>query len=273
MQIHSLSKALSFPFVLMGVGVLYYSSVTDRNASIWVLVPVFFLVSIYVFHGLIDHWWLTKFPIQFDPKLRDWLERYFPFYNRLDDDKKSIFEKRMGWYLDGRMFASVGKEQRDVPEDIKCMIAAHGIAMNMGKKDYLIGDVDRIYLYKHPFPTPMNHKLHTVETNLEDGVIILSLEQVSLAIVKPLEAYNVAYHAYAEIYIGIYPKESYPDCTDTWAGLEKVSGLSKETILLQTGLEVIPILPVHITLFFSHQEAYKQYFPLHYERFSHIFQS
>ncbi|MBK8348424.1 MAG: hypothetical protein IPL08_12655 [Saprospiraceae bacterium] len=123
-------------------------------------------------------------------------------YQQLHESDRSKFEYRMTLYIEGRLFSSVGSELRDVPEDIKCMVAAHGIEMCLGIDDYLIGDMDRIYLYKHPFPTPDFPFLHTVETNIEDGVIILSLEQLTNAVISPETHYNIGYHAYAEAFIG-----------------------------------------------------------------------
>ncbi|MBL0099828.1 MAG: hypothetical protein IPP49_07025 [Saprospiraceae bacterium] len=35
------------------------------------------------------------------------------------------------------------------------------------------------------------------ETNIEDGVIILSLEQLTNAVISPETHYNIGYHAYA----------------------------------------------------------------------------
>lgn len=273
MKIHSVSKFLSFPFVLMCLAILYYSAVADRDASVYVLLPVFFLVVLYVFHGVIDHWWLSKFPLTFDPKLKEWLIKYFPFYTNLDDVQKTKFEYRLGLYLNGRLFASIGKEQREVPEDVKCMVAAHGVAIHLNQEDYLIQDIDRIYLYKHPFPTPLLHALHSVETNMEDGVIILSMEQVSYAILKPEEYYNVAYHAYAEIFVHIYPNLGYPDCQNTWSEIEAMTCWTKSALLQQTGLTLLDQLVVHIVLYFSLPVKYKTSFPYQYERFSHIFPS
>ncbi|MBK9733563.1 MAG: zinc-dependent peptidase [Saprospiraceae bacterium] len=271
MQIHSISKVLGLPFVLMALIILYYSSYVERSYSIYIFIPVFFIVALYVFHGVIDHWWRTKFPIKFDPKLRHWLNEHFPYYGSLPERDKSIFEYRLGIYIDARLFKSVGSELGDVPEDIKCMIAAHGIHMTLAQNDYLIGDTDRIYLYKHPFPTPDNQFLHTVETNVEDGVIILSIEQLTNSILYPSHFYNVAYHAYAEAFMGVHNTITFPDCEETWGEVEKVCGFSKETLIQQTGYQNLPLLPVHIACFFNNSDNYKQIFPKHYERFSQIF--
>ncbi len=271
MKIHSLSKVLGLPFVLVAVAILYYSATVERSYSVYIFIPVFFIVALYVFHGIIDHWWLSKYPIEFDPKLRSWLENHFSYYYKLNEDDKKNFEYRLGLYIEGRLFKSVGSEHRDVPEDIKCMVAAHGIAVNMGFKDYLIGDVDRIFLYKHPFPTPSNHNLHNVETHIEDGVIILSLEQLTQSILDPKSYYNVAYFAYVQAFVELNKNIKFDLLDSEWHSIEKISGLSQEVILEQIGVGNSPKLIIYLSLFFSNPEEFKLNANNDYEKLSLIF--
>jgi len=271
MQIHSISKVLALPIVLLAVAIMYFSYNKYHFVSVWIFLPVALLVAIYVFHGPLDHWWLGKFPLKFDPKLREWLAKYFEPYNKLSDDKKSLFEYRLTLYLEGRLFQSVGAELREVPEDIKCMVAAHGVIIGLAHKDYLIGDMDRIYLYKHPFPTPDMQFLHNVEVNAEDGVIILSLEQLTNAVLHPDKYYNTAFHAYAEAFLITQKNITYPDVSDTWQIIEKISSWDQDNILNQTGLKDVNPLVVHIALYHSMPEMYKSISPELWEKWRHIF--
>jgi len=271
MQIHSISRLISTPFIVLAVGIIYYSYTYDKQYSVYVFIPITILVALYVFHGPLDHWWKTKYPIKLDPQLQAWLSSHFEYYTSLNTNDLQKFEYRMGLYLDGRLFKSIGAEQRDVPEDIKCMVSAHGIRMNMGHDDYLIGDMDRIFLYKHPFPSPALPLLHTVETNIEDGVIILSLEQLTNSVLYPNDYYNIAYHAYAEAFKGVNKNYQYPDITNTWEGIARVSGFTREVLINQTGLPDLTLLPIHMTCFFTFSTAYKSIFPDFYDKFSTIF--
>ena len=268
MKIYSISKVLAFPIILIAVAILYFA---QQSISVFIIIPVAMLVALYTFHGILDHWWLSRYPVPFDPRLRDWLNNHFKPYQQLHESDRSKFEYRMTLYIEGRLFSSVGSELRDVPEDIKCMVAAHGIEMCLGIDDYLIGDMDRIYLYKHPFPTPDFPFLHTVETNIEDGVIILSLEQLTNAVISPETHYNIGYHAYAEAFIGTQKGIIYPSVPDGFEEVNRISGFTRDTILQQTGFENIAILPIHITLFFSHPITYKEVLPEQFKAFSKIF--
>jgi hypothetical protein len=256
---------------LIALGIIYYGWYIGDGISVMIFVPIAFLVGLYVFYGPIDHWWLTKFPVPIDPKLKTWLTENFSPYRKMGLEMKNKFEYRLSLYLDARLFQSVGSEMRDVPEDIKCMIAAHGIYMTLGTDDYLLGDMDRIFLYKHPFPSPDFPFLHTVETNAEDGVIILSMEQVVFAVLNPEKYYNVAYHAYAEAFIFVHHEITFPDFNNTWQAMEKISGWEQDFFYKQTGFEKLSLPAVNIALFFSHAEKYEAVLPELYFALAKIF--
>jgi Mlc titration factor MtfA (ptsG expression regulator) len=272
MQIHSFSRFLSFPLIMMALGIIWYSVSISKSYSWLIFIPAVLLVVIYVFSGQIDFYYHKRFPLRFDEKLRDWSVRYFPHYNSLDEGQKQKFEYRLGLYMSGRAFKSVGSEQRDVPEDIKCMVAAHGIYMTLGMEDFLIGDVDRIFLYKHPFPTPDMPWLHNAEMNAEDGVIILSLEQLTNAILNPAQFYNTAFHVYAEALISVHRKSLEQLTRNGSLSVPVIIGpFSEEQILKHTGHKEINPLAVHIHYYFSFPDQYKTHFPDLYHKLSSVF--
>ena len=92
MQIHSISKVLALPLVIIALVIMYASYNTYSESSIYIFIPVFMLVGLYVFHLPLVHWWISKFFIAFDNKLRDWLKKYFTPYNQLTEDLKKLFE-------------------------------------------------------------------------------------------------------------------------------------------------------------------------------------
>jgi len=264
MQIHSLSKVLGLPIVISAVLIMYYSYNQRTDTSVYIFVPVVLLVTLYVFHGMIDHWWQTKFPIKLDDRIIKWLETYFKPYQVMNVDEKLKFENRLSLYIEGRLFAAVGSERGNVPEDIKAMVAVHGVHLGMGLDDYLIGEYDRIFLYKHPFPTPMMQFMHNVETNAEDGVIILSLEQLTNAVLYPTDYFNTAYYAYAEAIITVRGIIGVPITLDKWDSIARITGFGHDTILAHTGLKELSSVAVHISAFLSHNVQYKSELPGEY---------
>jgi len=272
MHIHSISRLIALPLILSAAYIGYISYGSYYTYSYLIFIPVILLVTLYVFHGPLDHWWLSKYPIPLDDELKKWLDQYFSPYKSLHGSLKNRFEQRLMLYLEGRLFESVGKERQDVPEDVKAMIAAHGIHMSLSFDDYLIGDMDRIYVYKHPFPSPAFPFLHTVETHAEDGVIILSLEQATNALLFPADYYNIVYHAYAEAIIATQKNIEWPRLPeDSWFLISRITGWNKSVLQSQTGFKELPLLPVWISIFFSHRSQFQNSAPGIYPSFNEIF--
>lgn len=274
MQIHSISRILALPLIAGCIYIGYQSYSQYYSYSYLIFIPVTLLVVLYVFHGPLDHWWLSRYPIPLDAPVREWLQKFFPPWSQLAPEDKNRFEQRLMLYMEGRLFQSVGKERQEVPEDIKAMIAAHGVYMTLHLADYLIGDMDRIFLYKHPFPSPEYPFLHSVETHAEDGVLILSLEQAVNAVLFPTDYYNVIYHAYADALLATQKSISWPALPDDgWSVVERIGGWKKEVLCQQAGFDTLPLLPVFVTLFFSRQDMFKQEAPALYASLHHIFRN
>jgi hypothetical protein len=273
MRIHSLSTLLAIPFIIWMGYLLYALFYIKEVNTVWAIIPAVILCGIYVSYPQIDFWWLSKTTPPLDQKMKDWLIRYMPYYNRLDDDSKTIFEQRLVLYVDVREFKSVGtSEMKDVPYDIKSIIASQNIRMLLGLDDYLLKDMDRIYLYKHPFPSPNHQFLHTVETNTEDGIIIFSLEQGVNGILNPGQHYNVVLHGYAEAFVENFPDLNYPEVEHYgWQRLELIEGVFGKRILSTIGFTSTNLLPVHIVAFFEFSDQYEKLFPSEFIVFTDIF--
>ena len=273
MKIYSISKVLAFPFLLLTGFFLFQMFGSKAVDTVLIFIPVVFLTVIYTFHGQIDYWYLKKFPPLLDDKIKKWLITYSPYYNNLKSDQKKEFERRLVLYVEARAFQSVGsKELKEVPFDIKNIIASQAIKMCLGLDDFLIKDMDRIFLYKHPFPTPRFHHLHTVECDVEDGVLIFSSEQGLPGIVNPSLYYNIVLHGFAQAFVLLHPEINFPDVEQlTLQDLEKINGINLNLIKRTLGFEYIDILPVHIVAFFDFSEEYSQKFPKEHGVFCRIF--
>jgi len=273
MKIHSIADVLVVPFVI-AVVYMGYQAYNQPNYPylIWILVPIVGFILIYLFKPQMDFYWHKKFPLELDSKLKEIIEKYNPYYKSLDLDGKSEFENRLALYMEARAFKGVGSEQKDVPYDIKGILSAIPVQMTMHKKNFLIGDMDRIFLYKHPFPSPRFPFLHNVETHVEDGVIILSLEAFNLALNHVAGYYNVAWHAYIEAYLKVY-KDNTDEIDEyaNWETIELVSNFSEKNILDITLLKAIDPLIVVCVLYFTHREEMESNAPQLYEAMQKFF--
>lgn len=259
------ANLLAGPFILGAIVLLYFIFFLGRQDLVYYLTPfILILLSIYFKSNDINYWYHKKYPPKLDPAIINWLSNFFPFYKELSEEDMEKFEFRLALYLEGRAFKLVlMKEQKNIPEDFKAIIAAHAIHMTMDMKNYLLEPYERIFCYNHPFPSPEKQFLHTVEVQTEDKVILISLEQLMLGINHPDKFYNLAYHAYAEILLDLKSKKNFPEMT--WENIETISDYSKENILNLTGYQDLDLSAVLLTLFFSKKEQFNNAFPEQYQ--------
>jgi hypothetical protein len=253
MKIHKLSHVIAAPFALLLFYILYQTFFNkDDSLLIYGLIPTIILVLLYLFQPQINYWWLSKHPIKLEDKVLKMLNKTNHMYRNMNSEQKIEFENRLSLYAEGNAFMSKGMDQDfDVPYDVKLMTAQIPVTMMWNNKDRFLKAFERIVIYKHPFPSPKFKFLHTAETDIEDGVIIFSLEHAEAAFLQPEQFYNVAWYAYAEAFVKAYPNEDYPEIDDdTWSIIEKVQGLTQEKIMNTLGYESVDILPILISSYF-----------------------
>lgn len=258
MRIHSFSKVLVLPLLVMVAIVYYLYSVVDSDYALLIMIPVALAVAIYILHGEIDYWYLKKYPYGLDKNLLDWLDKYFWPYRQLGEEDKKKFRVRLELYLNARLILAMGSEVKEVPEDIKASVAGIAVWMSLNLDDFLIGDFDRIFLYKHHFPTPENPQLHAVEVNREDGVVLLNNNLAAQALLQPALYYNVAVHAFAEAIEHV--KGAFPGVKE-YDRLTLITGWQLQDIEKQTGLIGLNPTYVHVHHFFVFSENYRIHFP------------
>jgi hypothetical protein len=273
MKIHSFSRLLALPLIVVAGYYLYLLFQPGVNNTVYIFIPVVLLTLLYVFHGQIDYWWMQNNPPEVDIKIRDWLTTYLPYYNTYSETRRKEFEKRLVLYVEARSFQSVGTtELRPVPFDLKNIIASQAIRLTIAQKDFLLGDMDRIFLYKHPFPSPKHPFLHTVEVDEEDGVLIFSSEQGLPGIVNPSMYYNIVLHGYIQAYLALHPKLALKEVSAIgWDDLEKIDGINSNLIIKTCGFEDLDLRVVNTVAFFEFSEQYVVLFPKAYDELCGVF--
>lgn len=253
---------MATPFIAATGILLYYEFMLKEDVSNYLFVTLFFIVLLYVSHGYIDYWYHKKFPLPLDEEIIAWLRKYSPFYNSLSIEDKEKYHYRMSLYLEAREFKSVGSEQSKLPDDIMAIIASNSIQLNFHKKDFLMGDFDRIFVYKHPFPSPQFQFLHSVESQGEDGVLIFSLEHLIPGMIDTENFYNIGMHGYIDAFCKVYPNADYPWQLDAgWPEVESISGLSKEKILSTLGFDSADMFVVLATCYFGYPKEFARQLP------------
>jgi hypothetical protein len=152
------------------------------------------------------------------------------------------------------------------------MIAAHAVRVTLKYDDFLIGDFDRIMMYKHPFPSPRHKFLHIVETEVEDGVIIFTLDYLMNGVLEPAQYYNIAYHAYVEAFCKQNPTIDFSFIESvTTDHMELISGFKVEDLLTTLGYKSLDPVPVVVTYYFTFREKFIELLPDVVERLDAIF--
>jgi Mlc titration factor MtfA (ptsG expression regulator) len=272
MKIHSFSKVIALPLVLIFAAGLYYILEIDDTYWYLILIPMVVIVALYTMHPQIDYWYHTRNPIPLDEELIFWLNKYSPYYKNLKKVEKELYEYRLGLYLEARGFVAIGSEHKDVPEDVKCAIASEAIKIGLGHPDFLIGEMNRIYLYKSPFPSPRMQFLHTAEVFDEDGTIIMSMAHLIPGLIDPDQYYNIVMHCYAEAFMIENKHIVFPIIDkETWPELESINGFSKNDIETTLGYAIEDMRIIHINYFFTYPKEYKMVFPDFYNHFVNAF--
>lgn len=268
MRIHSLSKVLGIPLGIMLVGALYAMvELRIDHAWMWLILPLVGLTLLFVFHGQIDYWWTSRDTPPLDPPIKDWLLKYDSYYAGLDEETRAKFDKRMVMYMHGRAFKSVGSEMHNVPNDIQGIISSVPVRMMLHLDDVLLGDMDHIYLYKHPFPSPKRQYLHTAETDMEDGVIILSLEHAIPGVMNPNAHYNITLHAFAEAYQQVFAKHNFSYLDNiSWAELKQIGPFTEAQVQGTLGYKDFYISTVAIHHFFCYSKQFEAVLPRAYAK-------
>lgn len=263
MRIYSLTKILALPVALLLIIILYLRYSEGYDTGVWFVVPIILGVVLYISSDEIDHWYLKRNPIKLDIEVLDLLKKYIPFYRGLNEEDKAKYHTRLSQYISGRSFKSVGSELKDVPYDIRAMISTNAIQLAFDQDDYLIGDFDRVYVYKHPFGTPTYQFLHTVETEVEDGMIIYSLEHLIPGITNPDLYYNIGMHGYVEAFIKANPTAPFPPKLNAdWFDVHAICGLSQKQILATIGFENTDMLVVLGTCYFTYPTKFAERLPI-----------
>ena len=149
-----------------------------------------------------------------------------------------------------------------VPDDIKVLIAAPAVLLSLHQKKYMYDRYERIILYRGPFVSPSyNRHWHNVESEHEDGTVLLNVDAVTQGVFKRPRVYDVALHVWIEVYLKIYSKNTPKLLYLDWNALERISGIGKDQIDQNTGLPNVRATCVTLHHFINFPERFKEVEP------------
>lgn len=140
---------LGFAFFLFRVFENYYASAFDRP--------------------LYRHYLVYKKLTESQLKI---IEEEVDIYDKLTDKQKRQFEHRVASFISEKKF--IGRQELEVTERIKVLIASMGCMLSFGRKNYAYGLIDYILVYPGEFYSYMNDAYHKGEFNPREKALVLS---------------------------------------------------------------------------------------------------
>lgn len=260
-----LSRYLYIPFVLGAVGALLAAASVDSTYAVYAAPFVVGLAVVYILSPQIDWWWYQRHPPQLPAMVRHLINTKLPFYQDLSATDKTRFRNRMTMYMEANEFMAQGMEA--VPPDVKGIVAASAVQVTFGHDDYLLNPFEHIIIYPHPFPSPQHpEEWHACEHFEEDGVIMLSAEQLVPGFLEPTRFLHIGLYEYARVFMHCHPAFEFPIITEEhWPALEQISGFPKDKTIKYIGLREIDLTALAVVYFFGFGEKFKVLLPREYD--------
>lgn len=100
------------------------------------------------------------------------LHTQFEFYKKLSSKEKIYFEHRVAVFLNKYPF--YGKEDLEITEEIRILIAATAIMLTFGMRSYLFTVIDKILVFPDAYYSSTNDEYHKGEFNPRMKAIVFS---------------------------------------------------------------------------------------------------
>lgn len=100
------------------------------------------------------------------------LETEFHFYTLLSQKHKRQFKHRVATFISDKKF--VGRENLELTDRMKTLIAAVGCMLSFGRKHYEYTLIDFVLIYPEEFYSTMNEAYHRGEFNPREKALVLS---------------------------------------------------------------------------------------------------
>jgi len=254
-----LSRLITIPFAIITI-VLLILSLQRPELSLFMIPPILVLATVYVLHPEIDWWWYQQHPPKMPQKEQAFLERFSPFYRRLNDSDRQRFRNRSMMIRLAKDFMAQAAE-KDLPEDIRLVFAASQAQATFGMEDYLLLHHEKVVIYPGPFPSPKYpqhfHASETFEEAPQSGYIF-SLKHALAGFMQPQQHYPVVLHEICQSLTLQYPDRSWPTATEaSWPLLETISGFPTAALKKAINRPDLEPLATMLTYFLSFPEKFQ----------------
>lgn len=189
----------------------------SSNLSVYIFAAVLLLYFIFVIFpesiSLLIRLLPGSFQARFLPRLSSeympFLIHNFPFYNKLDDHQRRIFEGRMQKFIKKKEFIPRGG-YKEVTVEMKALIAGSAIQLTFGYPNIYFRHFDKILIYPDDYYSIITRKYHKGEVN-RGGIIVLSWTNLKDSFSNHFDGIHLGLHemAHALRLINIVENEEY----------------------------------------------------------------
>ncbi len=268
------ANLIAAPFVFGAILMLYLAWEVDEKYAPWIIPFVLIAAVVYIFAPQINWWRYRRRPPVLEPALTALLEKFHPFYQRLDEAGRKKFRDRVTLYRMAADWMPMGWPDETLPSDVQLALSAQAVTVGFNQTKFWFPKFEKIIVYPYPFPSPEYPFAHASELYEADGCLLFSAEQVMMGFTEPGKLYNVGLHEYARAFQLTFPEKPYPvfEGEAVWAKLETVAGgLTRNLIEASVGLAGVDALPVAVHHYFIYPQRFREVFPKEAEVFNDIF--
>jgi len=241
--------------MFLAIALLYgvYQNFVPSWSLAFAVVPI---AIVQILKHKIDTWWWQKHPPKLDKPLVDFLEKSYPYFQRLKPEDKEKFCDRVALFLEHKEF--VPKVTDAIPEVIKTLVAASAVKLTFGSEDYLFDNYGQVVIYPDMFPSPQKQFVHASEHH-DEGMWAFAAKSLIVGSTQNLNYFDVAIYEMAQGLNLVYPEISHEQ-------LDKIRGAKLDELLKQTGLQEMDLGGRMVEHFFVRPDEFHEFEPAIYEQ-------
>lgn len=133
--------------------------------------------------------------LPFPGSYREILVNYFPYYSRLENSQKNVFEQKLLYFILSKKF--IPRQFKQVTLEMKVMIGACAVQLTFGLPRVYLSHFDKILIYPNDYYSSITKQFHKGEVNPAFGTIVLSWKSFVSGYIHHVDAVNLGLHEMA----------------------------------------------------------------------------
>jgi MtfA peptidase len=128
-------------------------------------------------------------------RVRDILLKYFPYYQKLSDANKKVFERKVVDFYHRKRF--IPRNVDAVTIEARVLISASAVQLTFGLPNVYLRHFHTILVYPNDYYSAITRRFHKGEVNPRFGIIVLSWQSFVDGYIYGTDSFNVGLHEMA----------------------------------------------------------------------------